>query len=211
RGVRPPLRPRRPAAGTDRRTRRPVTAENRRDCCCQTTKGRTWRNAPSAAHTGFGTPQRHPNPVTSCSRHCSLLDMRYPPLGAATRSSCVTPTAVHIRSLGVWASRRGRFGATGHAEPRGVLLYRICTTTHLCRQWPARQRMVGVRSRVIVWCASVSANRTRPALLPAGGSARTIHVSMVWMVAVARFADTLTGPMIWIRGGDTSTWLGQPF
>src|SRR5436309_1484373 len=94
---------------------------------------------------------------------------------------------------------------------RGVLLYRICTTTHLCRQWPARQRMVGVRSRVIVWFASVSANRTRPAWLPAGGSARTIHVSMVWMVAVARFADTLTGPMIWIRGGDTSTRLGQPF
>jgi hypothetical protein len=69
--------------------------------------------------------------------------------------------------------------------------------------------MVGARSSQIVWRASVSVSSTRPGL-PAAGLARTSQVSMVVIVAVARFADTLTGPAISMLGTDTSTWRGQP-
>lgn len=69
--------------------------------------------------------------------------------------------------------------------------------------------MVGVRSSQIVWRTSVSAKGTRPEL-PATGSERIRQVSIVVIVAVARFADTLTGPTISMLGTDTSTWHGQP-
>jgi hypothetical protein len=101
RGVRPPLRPRRPAPGTDRRTRRPVTAESRRDCCCQTTKDdrHATRHEPRIPR-----PARHsaiPIPVTSRSPGSPEVS-----ICAAESAALVLGRVIQNRNSCVYGSRR---------------------------------------------------------------------------------------------------------
>ncbi len=109
------------------------------------------------------------------------------------------------------SSLRGSRGVS--ADPAGGVLdrQRMRTTTHLCRQWPATHSMVGVRCSVITRCLFFSVNSTLPGFPFAPAAVRTSQVSTVCKVAVARLADTATGPMMRMRGSGTSTCRGQPF